>query len=208
MTHSWFLCGDLGLHVGLCNQLGFLFIYFFPKEIDLMSKPTFCCLRRRRMIKGFDQIFERWFWSRRPNTAALRCYKAPPPSIKTHTHLSMKCMEALRHNARICRLPGCVRLDGERKIGGGEWLHQESRRREKWTVSFLQHATRSHRETEERRKKTDERKRGWRKHRSPSAVSAVFVRLLVLHWLCGPTWGDQRAPDEDWLSVNLRSVCG
>lgn len=57
-----------------------------------------------------------------------------PPSSHTHrlTHLpSVKCMEALRHTACICRLHGCVaqRSKAERKIGGGEGLQQESRRR-------------------------------------------------------------------------------
>lgn len=118
------------------------------KKIRLVSKPTLCCLRRRGVMKeitderkessgfyGCDHVDR----TRLPHGAI----KDPPPLQKhTHTPISDMYGSTAAHCAHL--QTGCLRSDGERKIGGGEWLHQESRRREKRTVSFLYHTLRDH----------------------------------------------------------------
>ena len=122
--------------------------------------------------------------------------------IHTHAHTrlpSVKCMEeALRHTACVCRLHGCLaqRSNGERKIGGGEWLHRESRRREErreggrgGQFPFCNtHATRSHREKTERAKKIiGERKRESEREREGNTADPPSVRPSVrqLCLFCG-----------------------
>lgn len=136
------------------------------------------------------------FWGEGLNCSACR------PFSLSHTHLPLG--EMYGSTAAHCvYFVGCMAAwlcvqRQERKIGGGEWLHQESRRRverrEGGQFPFCNtHATWTHRESGERKennKREKEREKETLQPRRPSVRPPVrpsvgWLALLFLFFLGG-----------------------
>lgn len=149
-----------------------------------------------------------------------KCYCAIRLTTHTHTHTHTSPQwNVWKHCGTLRVFAGCMaqRSKGERKIGGGEWLQQE-RRREGGRFPFC-NTLQEHTGKTERGKKIRGGKRERETETPPQPLGSSVCWLLVVFYFGGGrreksyfvlfefalTWGEDRAPDVDWLSVNL---CG